>query len=205
MEFKLPPKEITSKEGHIYQLKQPLYRQPLFWTTLISALISLGLLLFSVVMIFVTIGLNQENESLRVINDYTDAYYQYANDYTTYPIGEKVEFDGLNVTVNSISIDKSRKMSDEATGTPVVVKVTFENRGQSSILISPYDFDLYGTDDEIYLLDSSTFNNAQIGKNLAVGESVTLELIFDGEDGQDNNYNVTYQQARWNRDPLAVS
>lgn len=30
------PHEITTPDGHVYRLKQPLYKQPLFWTTIIS-------------------------------------------------------------------------------------------------------------------------------------------------------------------------
>ena len=30
------PHEIKTPAGHVYRLKQPLYKQPLFWTTIVS-------------------------------------------------------------------------------------------------------------------------------------------------------------------------
>ena len=91
-------------------------------------------------------------------------------------------------------------MSDESTGVAVVATITVENTSKKPILVSPYDFGLYDKKENVYILDGSTFDNTQIGTNLAPGKSVRFDLVFDGEGGDEDTYTVTYDNAKWQKE-----
>ena len=191
-----PQQEITDKDGLVYRLKRPLHKQLLFWTTLVSGIVILLLTLLSTLLVFTVIGLIDENDQLKGL---TNGEHSLLESYSAHAFGQAVEFpEGLKVTVNSVAPDRERSMSDESTGIAVVVSVTIENTADKAILVSPYDFGLYGRDEEVYVLDGSTFDDTQIGTNLAPGKTIRLQLIFDGEDG-DTAYTVTYEDASWSK------
>ena len=117
--------------------------------------------------------------------------------YSSHAFEKTVEFSsGLKVTVHSAVEDSKKVMSDESTGVAVVATITVENSSKKPILVSPYDFGLYDKKENVYILDGSTFDNTQIGTNLAPGKSVRFDLIFDGEGGDEDTYTVTYENAK---------
>lgn len=192
-----PKQEIISEDGFIYRLKRPLHKQALFWTTLIAGIIIFFLTLISVLLLLTTIGLVTENDHLREQASYTRSSL---DGYTVYSFGESAEFpSGLKMTVLSVSVDRNRHMSDESTGVAVVASITIENTSQKTILVSPYDFGLYDKEENVYILDGSTFDNTQIGMNIASGKKITVDLIFDGESGNEAPYSLIYDNAKWSK------
>lgn len=196
--MKQPDKqEWVDEEGRVYRLRRPLHQQTLFWTTLISGIIIFLLSLVSVLLVLMTIGLVEENDHLK---NHTSYHHTSLDSYQSYSYGKSVGFsDGLKVTVQTVRPDSQRSMSDESTGTAVVASISLENTSKKPILISPYDFGLYDQDDNIYVLDGSTFDNTQIGINLQGGQKVSFDLVFDGEGGDAKSYSVTYEDASWSK------
>lgn len=189
---------IVDGKGLIYQLKKPLHKQALFWTTLILGIVLFLMTIFCAVLFLITLGLTVENEELRVKQSHD---YSYSAEYKSYRLGEAVEFpEGLKITVNSVRLDKDRTLGDESTGSAVVASVTVENTSSRQILLSPYSFSLYDQDDEVYILDGSTFDNTQIGTNLSAGKTITFDLIFDGEDGDAGPYSLVYENVKWSKE-----
>ena len=169
------PRQITN-DGILYQIKRPLYKQPLFWTTIVS----LGLVF---ILSIVVVG--------------------YKNEHSNQYFGEAAFFrNGAKIIVQSARVDTDRKMSDDATGVAVVVSVRIKNTSNRSLLVSPYDFDLYDEKEGLYILDDSTFDNNQIGTNLAPGKEVQFDLVFDGERGDKRSYIVAYEQTKWSNAKL---
>ncbi|MGT2847068.1 DUF4352 domain-containing protein [Streptococcus massiliensis] len=204
MEFYQPPKEMISDDGHIYQLKKPLYKQGLFWSTVVGGvlvgLLSIGMIILTLVIVV----LSDENAQIRKhARGETSSYY---TGYDTNSYYDEAAFGkvmtvkkGITVQVQSAKKDPKRSLSDDSSGQAVVVTVTIKNNSNQSVLISPYDFYLYDEEDNIYLIDSTTFDNQQVGTNLAKGKSITMDIIFDGEQADTDNWSVTYNNIRWSK------
>jgi len=183
--------EIVSEDNHVYRLKRPLHKQGLFWAALVSGIIIFLLVLLSILLVITTIGLMEENDHLKSLTGYHNSPLE---SYNSHAFGKTVEFSsGLKVTVHSAVEDRKKVMSDESTGVAVVATITVENTSKKSILVSPYDFGLYDKKENVYILDGSTFDNTQIGTNLAPGKSIRFDLIFDGD-------TVTYENAKWQKE-----
>ena len=195
------PKEIKSPQGLIYRLKRPLYKQGLFWLSLIASVLTLTLALVVLGLVIVNGSLSEENARLGGRSDAKSYYYDYGKKLESHAFGESVTFkNGAKVTVSSIETDSQRKMSDEATGQAIVAHVRVENTSNHRLLINPYAFELYDEDGSYYVLDGSTFDNTQIGANLAAGKKLDLELIFDGEKEDNDAYHLAYEQAEWTKE-----
>ncbi|MEW4355131.1 DUF4352 domain-containing protein [Streptococcus pneumoniae] len=186
------PKEIITEDGHIYQLKRPIYKQPLFWTTVVGGVIIVFMALFiAVAAIFGSLYQEELAES------------SYWNEHLfreelTYNLGEAhTDTDGLKVTLTGIRVDETRKLLDYPQGTAVVAEVTVENTGSSSALLNVYDFTLSDTDSEIYSLDTSTFDSQLLASRLPVGKKITMSLIFEGDKDRDKLYRLFYKDASW--------
>lgn len=196
------PRQITN-DGVLYQIKRPLYKQPLFWTTIVS--LGLVFVLSIVVVGLSVLYLSQTEEGMK-LNGRTDAMYRsydYKNEHSNQYFGEAAFFrNGAKIIVQSARVDTDRKMSDDATGVAVVVSVRIKNTSNRSLLVSPYDFDLYDEKEGLYILDDSTFDNNQIGTNLAPGKEVQFDLVFDGERGDKLSYIVAYEQTKWSNGKL---
>ena len=65
------------------------------------------------------------------------------------------------------------------------------------ILLNPYDFDLFDEKGNLYILDGSTFDHAQVGMNIVPGKTISFDLVFDGEKGDEHSYTVTYGEDKW--------
>ncbi|MBP2623720.1 DUF4352 domain-containing protein [Streptococcus oricebi] len=193
-------KEITSPDGRIYRLKKPLYKQGLFWASLIGFVLAFILLLLVLGLVIVNGSLSEENAKLGGRSQSSLYYNDYQQKLDSYQLGESVTFkDGAKVTVKSIETSKQRKMSDEATGEAIVVQLEVENTSNHRLLINPYAFNLYDEDGSFYVLDGSTFDKAQIGTNLGPAKRMELELIFDGENNDYDIYHLAYDRAEWSK------
>ena len=197
MEERKIEKEMTSPDGTIYQLKRPLYKQFLFWST-IGELVIIGILLVTLIFsILAVAGLAEENNQLRQSGLYPQNR-QEGIPYNDRAFGQAASFaEGEKVTVHSIKKDEKRPLSDDSAGRAIVVSVTIENTSDKVFLFSPYDFNLFDETGAVYVIDSSTFDNSQVGINLAKGKPITVDLVFDGEDTSSQNWSLVYGDSRW--------
>ena len=182
------PHEIKTPAGHVYRLKQPLYKQPLFWTTIISCV----MLVF---MTLVVAGLSIFNFAFLGHGART-AVYQ--DSYKHHRLGDSVRFEnGIKITVQYIHVDSKERIKGQATGATITAKVIIENTSSESLPLNVYDFDLQDEMGESYVLDDATFDTANIKEELAVGEKVEWKLMYDGEDGSQQPYTLAYDNVRW--------
>lgn len=182
------PKEIQTPEGQIYVLKRPLYKQPLFWTSLVGGLVSLALA--AVLGLLMFLGLI-----------YSEVDSAYDSSYVTQPDhlpGQGVlASNDLEVTVERIYVDDKRSLSDSSRGKAVLVQLTVENTASHSVLFSPYDVMLFDQEGEVYVLDASTFDDQSLASNLSAGKRTQLTLIYVGDDEPDKSYLVSYEDSVW--------
>ena len=113
------PKEFVIEDGIVYYRKKPLHKQPLFWTTIAGAVISLVLGTLVLVLLFF-IGASEISQS--DYNGNINEYYEDLSTYTDYEIGETVEFDdGLKVTVQSMKEDPAVELIETYYANALVV------------------------------------------------------------------------------------
>lgn len=80
-----PQKIIMTDDGHLYLLKRPLYKQGLFWSTLLLA----GLSLF---LLFASLRTIEENQAIHTALERYDMYYD-ADDEDIYNYAVEWEYD----------------------------------------------------------------------------------------------------------------
>ena len=182
------PHEITTPDGHVYRLKQPLYKQPLFWTTIISCV-----MLFCIT--FMVAGLSIVNLAFLGHGTRTEIYQ---DNYKHHRLGDSVRFEnGLKVTVQYIHVDSKERMEGQATGAMITAKVIIENTSSEKLPLNVYDFDLQDEMGESYVMDDAIFEANKIKEELVAGEKVEWKLMYDGEDGSQQPYTLAYDNVRW--------
>ena len=166
------PKEFVIEDGIVYYRKKPLHKQPLFWTTIVGAVISLVLGTLVLVLLFF-IGASEISQS--DYNGNINEYYEDLSTYTDYEIGETVEFDdGLKVTVQSMKEDPAVELIETYYANALVVDLVVENIQEEEFYFDEYSFSLYDGDSEDYLsLDYRTYD-VDIPEKLAPGEKLNL-------------------------------
>ena len=187
------PKEFVIEDGIVYYRKKPLHKQPLFWTTIAGAVISLVLGTLVLVLLFF-IGASEISQS--DYNGNSNEYYEDLSTYTDYEIGETVEFgDGLKVTVQSMKEDSAVELVDTYYSKALVVDLVVENTLDEEFYFDEYSFSLYDGDSEDYLsLDYRTYD-VDIPEKLAPGEKLNLKLIYGFND--ENELVFTYDDVSW--------
>ena len=187
------PKEFVIEDGIVYYRKKPLHKQPLFWTTIAGAVISLVLGTLVLVLLFF-IGASEISQS--DYNGNINEYYEDLSTYTDYEIGETVEFDdGLKVTVQSMKEDSAVELVDTYYSKALVVDLVVENTLDEEFYFDEYSFSLYDGDSEDYLsLDYRTYD-VDIPEKLAPGEKLNLKLIYGFND--ENELVFTYDDVSW--------
>ena len=187
------PKEFVIEDGIVYYRKKPLHKQPLFWTTIAGAVISLVLGTLVLVMLFF-IGASEISQS--DYNGNINEYYEDLSTYTDYEIGETVEFDdGLKVTVQSMKEDPAVELIETYYANALVVDLVVENTLEEEFYFDEYSFSLYDGDSEDYLsLDYRTYD-VDIPEKLAPGEKLNLKLIYGLNDEKELIF--TYDDASW--------
>lgn len=196
---KYVPKEMVSEDGHVYELKRPLHRQGWFWVSIVSWILSLLLLVLLVGFFILSNVLASNSNNLNNLLDGNTSYFQQAADYEEYSVGEAATLDnGGKMTVVSVQADDKQKLEDDATGHAIVVKVKVDNKTNKNLTVNPYFFGLYDEQGDVYILDTSTFDQDGWTQKIAPGTSAELTLIFDGEDGKQSQLNVVYNdEIRW--------
>lgn len=186
-------KDFVIEEGIVYYRQKPLHKQPLFWTSIAGAVISVFLGILVLVLLFF-IGASELSNS-----DYTSDGYEYYEDlstFTNYGIGETVEFDdGLKVTVQSMKEDSAVELVDTYYSNALVVDLVVENTLAEDYYLNEYAFSLRDGYSEDYLnLDYRTYD-VNIPEKLAPGEKLNLQLIYGFD--EENELIFTYDDASW--------
>ena len=186
-------KDFVIEEGIVYYRQKPLHKQPLFWTTIAGAVISVFLGILVLVLLFL-IGASEISDSDNNNDGYE--YYDDLSTYTDYEVGETVAFDdGLKVTVQSMKEDPAVELVDTYYANAFVVELVLENPLEEDYYIDEYAFSLRDGYSEAYLdLDYRTYD-VNIPEKLAPGEKLNLQLIYGFD--EENELVFTYDDASW--------
>ena len=182
-------KEFVIEDGQMYYRKKPLYRQPLFWTTIVGLVLTFVLGFTCVVL---TLGLNVSQSRGTTYPDYLDETLTYKE----YQIGDKVNFsDGLDVTVISMGKDDSVSLVDDYYSSAYVVEVEVENATDERVYFDEYYFNLIDQTTQIpYTLDLSTYD-VNLVEKLEPGERINVKLIYGVDD--ESSFGLVYEEAMW--------
>ena len=182
-------KEFVIEDGQMYYRKKPLYRQPLFWTTIVGLVLTFVLGFTCVVL---TLGLNVSQSRGTTYPDYLDE----TSTYKEYQIGDKVNFsDGLDVTVISMGKDDSVSLVDDYYSSAYVVEMEVENATDERVYFDEYYFNLIDQTTQIpYTLDLSTYD-VNLVEKLEPGEKINVKLIYGVDDV--SSFGLVYEEAMW--------
>lgn len=182
-------KDFVIEDGQMYYRKKPLYRQPLFWTTIVGLVLTFVLGFTCVVL---TLGLNVSQSRGTTYPDYLDETLTYKE----YQIGDKVNFsDGLDVTVTSMGKDDSVSLVDDYYSSAYVVEMEVENATDERVYFDEYYFNLIDQTTQIpYTLDLSTYD-VNLVEKLEPGEKINVKLIYGVDD--ESSFGLVYEEAMW--------
>ena len=182
-------KDFVIEDGQMYYRKKPLYRQPLFWTTIVGLVLTFILGFTCVVL---TLGLNVSQSRGTTYPDYLDE----TSTYKEYQIGDKVNFsDGLDVTVTSMGKDDSVSLVDDYYSSAYVVEMEVENATDERVYFDEYYFNLIDQTTQIpYTLDLSTYD-VNLVEKLEPGEKINVKLIYGVDD--ESSFGLVYEEAMW--------
>ena len=182
-------KDFVIEDGQMYYRKKPLYRQPLFWTTIVGLVLTFVLGFTCVVL---TLGLNVSQTRGTTYPDYLDETLTYEE----YQIGDKVNFsDGLDVTVTSMGKDDSVSLVDDYYSSAYVVEMEVENATDERVYFDEYYFNLIDQTTQIpYTLDLSTYD-VNLVEKLEPGEKINVKLIYGVDDV--SSFGLVYEEAMW--------
>lgn len=182
-------KDFVIEDGQMYYRKKPLYRQPLFWTTIVGLVLTFVLGFTCVVL---TLGLNVSQSQGTTYPDYLDETLTYKE----YQIGDKVNFsDGLDVTVISMGKDDSVSLVDDYYSSAYVVEMEVENATDERVYFDEYYFNLIDPTTQIpYTLDLSTYD-VNLVEKLEPGERINVKLIYGVDD--ESSFGLVYEEAMW--------
>ena len=182
-------KDFVIEDGQMYYRKKPLYRQPLFWTTIVGLVLTFVLGFTCVVL---TLGLNVSQSRGTTYPDYLDE----TSTYKEYQIGDKVNFsDGLDVTVTSMGKDDSVSLVDDYYSSAYVVEMEVENATDERVYFDEYYFNLIDQTTQIpYTLDLSTYD-VNLVEKLEPGEKINVKLIYGVDDV--SSFGLVYEEAMW--------
>ena len=94
-------------------------------------------------------------------------------------------------------MDSKERMEGQATGAMITAKVIIENTSSEKLPLNVYDFDLQDEMGESYVMDDDIFEVNKIKEELVAGEKVEWKLMYDGEDGSQQPYTLTYDNVKW--------
>ncbi|HFI0595048.1 TPA: DUF4352 domain-containing protein [Streptococcus suis] len=182
-------KDFVIEDGQMYYRKKPLYRQPLFWTTIVGLVLTFVL---GVTCVILTLGLSVSQSQGVTYPDYVDETLTYEE----YQIGDKVNFsDGLDVTVTSMGKDDSVSLVDDYYSSAYVVEMEVENTTDERVYFDEYYFNLIDPTTQIpYTLDLSTYD-VNLVEKLEPGEKINVKLIYGVDD--ETSFGFVYEEAMW--------
>lgn len=183
-------KDFVVENGQMYYKKKPIFKQPLFWTTLVGAVLSF---ILGVTCLILMIGL-----SLSGTSDSWDSesYFDDTKTYIEYQVGDSVDFsDGLQITVTSMGKDDGLAPVDDYYSSAYVVEMDVKNPTEEVIYFDEYYFSLVDPASQIpFTLDMRTYD-VNLPEKVNPGESIKVKLVY-GVD-QVDNLAFVYEEALW--------
>ncbi|HEM2808907.1 TPA: DUF4352 domain-containing protein [Streptococcus suis] len=183
-------KDFVVENGQMYYKKKPIFKQPLFWTTLVGAVLSF---ILGVTCLILMIGL-----SLSGTSDSWDSesYFDDTKTYTEYQVGDSVDFsDGLQITVTSMGKDDGLAPVDDYYSSAYVVEMDVKNTTEEVIYFDEYYFSLVDPASQIpFTLDMRTYD-VNLPEKVNPGETIKVKLVY-GVD-QVDNLAFVYEDALW--------
>lgn len=194
------PKEFIIEDNTVYYRKKPLHQQPLFWTTVVGAVLTFILAITTIVFFLAYLGSDQGMDTSLPYDSYYDSYEGYGSydSYTEYEVGDTVTFDpDIDVTVLSMDRDSSIELIDSYYSTAFVVELEITNHSTEDYYFDEYAFSLMDPVYESYFyLDYRTYD-VNIPEKIEPGETIEVELIY-GIDSE-TNLSLLFEDVAWNR------
>lgn len=183
-------KDFVVENGQMYYKKKPIFKQPLFWTTLVGAVLSF---ILGVTCLILMTGL-----SLSSTSDSWDSevYFDDTKTYTEYQVGDSVDFsDGIQITVTSMGKDDGLAPVDDYYSSAYVVEMDVKNTTEEVIYFDEYYFSLVDPASQIpFTLDMRTYD-VNLPEKVNPGETIKVKLVY-GVD-QVDNLAFVYEDALW--------
>ncbi|HEM6309239.1 TPA: DUF4352 domain-containing protein [Streptococcus suis] len=183
-------KDFVVENGQMYYKKKPIFKQPLFWTTLVGAVLSF---ILGVTCLILMTGL-----SLSSTSDSWDSevYFDDTKTYTEYQVGDSVDFsDGIQITVTSMGKDDGLAPVDDYYSSAYVVEMDVKNTTEEVIYFDEYYFSLVDPASQIpFTLDMRTYD-VNLPEKVNPGETIKVKLVY-GVD-QVDNLAFVYEEALW--------
>ena len=182
-------KDFVVENGQMYYRKKPVFKQPLFWTSIVGLLLSF--------ILGVTCLILMMSPSVSDTSSYwdTEGYFDDTISYTEYQVGDSVDFStGLQITVTSMGKDDSLAPVGE-NGFAYLVEMDVKNPTDEVVYFDEYHFQLI--DDETYLpydLDMRTYD-VNLMEKINPGEMIKVKLIYEVD--QESSVGFIYENAIW--------
>lgn len=183
-------KDFVVENGQMYYKKKPIFKQPLFWTTLVGAVLSF-ILGVTCLILMTGLSLSSTSDSWG-----SEGYFDDTKTYIEYQVGDSVDFsDGLQITVTSMGKDDSLALVDDYFSSAYVVDMDVKNPTEEVIYFDEYYFSLVDPASQIpFTLDMRTYD-VNLPEKVNPGESIKVKLVY-GVD-QIDNLAFVYEDALW--------
>ncbi|HEM6190208.1 TPA: DUF4352 domain-containing protein [Streptococcus suis] len=183
-------KDFVVENGQMYYKKKALYRQPLFWSTIV------GLVLSFVLGVTCLILMTSLESSEATEYWSSESYFDDSIVYTEYQVGDSVDFsDGLQITVTSMGKDDSLTLVDDYYNFAYLVEMEVKNPTEEVVYFDEYYFQLVDAGTVIpYDLDMRTYD-VNLPEKVNPGETIKVKLVY-GVD-QIDNLAFVYEDVMW--------
>ncbi|HFI0176859.1 TPA: DUF4352 domain-containing protein [Streptococcus suis] len=183
-------KDFVVENGQMYYKKKALYRQPLFWSTIV------GLVLSFVLGVTCLILMTSLESSEATEYWSSESYFDDSIVYTEYQVGDSVDFsDGLQITVTSMGKDDSLTLVDDYYNFAYLVEMEVKNPTEEVVYFDEYYFQLVDAGTVIpYDLDMRTYD-VNLPEKVNPGETIKVNLVY-GVD-QIDNLAFVYEDVMW--------
>ncbi|HFI0039825.1 TPA: DUF4352 domain-containing protein [Streptococcus suis] len=183
-------KDFVVENGQMYYKKKAIYRQPLFWTTIVGLVLSF--------VLGVTCLILMTSLASSEATDYwsSESYFDDSIVYTEYQVGDSVDFsDGLQITVTSMGKDDSLALVDDYYHFAYLVEMEVKNPTEEVVYFDEYYFQLVDAGTVIpYDLDMRTYD-VNLPEKVNPGETIKVKLVY-GVD-QIDNLAFVYEDVMW--------
>ncbi|HFI0695054.1 TPA: DUF4352 domain-containing protein [Streptococcus suis] len=183
-------KDFVVENGQMYYKKKALYRQPLFWTTIVG-------LVLSFVLGVTCLILMTSLASSEATDDWSsESYFDDSIVYTEYQVGDSVDFsDGLQIRVTSMGKDDSLTLVDDYYHFAYLVEMEVKNPTEEAVYFDEYYFSLVDPVNQFPLdLDKRTYD-VNLPEKVNPGETIKVKLVY-GVD-QIDNLAFVYEDVMW--------
>ena len=199
--------------------KKPVYKQPLFWTTIVFGIIILFLMILVHVIDSENVNINNALAKYNLRYDSTNKeIYNTGNSQkttqqsssqneapsantsskakNTLKFGASGNFsDGSKATVNKIYDASDVEMLDVKSGyKQIAIDVVLENTTDNPLMVNFQSFNVYDSKSEIGDFNAKTYQN-NIPQTLAAGMKASVTLYYTVKN--DGPYTVSYGDGLW--------